>query len=124
MNSGIPHVNANTINFLYIQLKFAPLLIQQEEKDNQGSFFIEEDGIQLAEMDYSLSPPNTMVILHTEVDEVLKGRNIGNQLINHAVQYARIKNYKIIPLCPFVKSVFEKRPEEFKDVVKGKEVKE
>ncbi|CAN5887212.1 GNAT family N-acetyltransferase [soil metagenome] len=99
------------------------MLIQQEEKDNQGCFFIEEDGIQLAEMDYSLSPPNTMVILHTEVDEVLKGRKIGDQLINHAVQYALVKNYKIIPLCPFVKGVFEKRPEAFKDVVKEKEAK-
>lgn len=97
------------------------MLIQQNEKDNQGSFFIEEDGTQLAEMDYSISAPNTMVILHTEVDEVLKGRNIGNQLINHAVEYARVKNYKIIPICPFVRSVFEKNPEKFADVMKGKE---
>lgn len=94
------------------------MLIQHTEKDNQGSFFIEEDNIILAEMDYSLSQTNTMIILHTEVDEVLKGRNIGNQLLNRAVEYARVKQYKIIPLCPFVKSVFEKRPDEFKDVVK------
>jgi len=94
------------------------LLIQHTEKDNQGSFFIEEDNIILAEMDYSLSQTNTMIILHTEVDEALKGRNIGNQLLTRAVEYARVKQYKIIPLCPFVKSVFEKRPDEFKDVVK------
>ena len=94
------------------------MLIQHTEKDNQGSFFIEEDNIILAEMDYSLSQTNTMIILHTEVDEALKGRNIGNQLLTRAVEYARVKQYKIIPLCPFVKSVFEKRPDEFKDVVK------
>lgn len=94
------------------------MLIQQIEKQNQGIFYIEEDGDQLAEMDYSLSPPDTMVILHTEVDEALKGRNIGNQLLNHAVEYARVKKYKIIPLCPFVKKMFEKKPEEFEDVIK------
>jgi len=94
------------------------LLIQHIEKDRQGSFFIEEEDIQLAEMDYSLSPPDTMIILHTEVDEALKGRSIGKKLLEHAVEYARVKNYKIIPLCPYVKSVFEKDPGIYKDVVK------
>ena len=86
--------------------------------DHKRFFFIEEDGISLAEMDYSVSLPDTMVILHTEVDESLKGRNIGNQLLDRAVEFAREKNYKIIPICPFAKSVFEKRHEEFEDVLK------
>ena len=86
--------------------------------DHKGFFFIEEDGISLAEMDYSVSLPDTMVILHTEVDESLKGRNIGNQLLDRAVEFAREKNYKIIQICPFAKSVFEKRHEEFEVVLK------
>ena len=94
------------------------MLVQQKERDNKGFFFIEEEEIQLAEMDYSLSQPDIMVILHTEVDESLKGKNIGNQLLDHAVKYAREKNFKIIAICPFAKSVFEKRHEEFKDVLK------
>lgn len=94
------------------------MLIQHKEIEGKGFFYIEEDNNHLAEMDYSISKPDTMVILHTEVDEILKGRNIGNQLLNHAVEYARVKNYKIIPICPFVKTMFEKRPEEFADVRK------
>ena len=94
------------------------MLIQQKERDNKGFFFVEEEEIQLAEMDYSLSQPDIMVILHTEVDESLRGKNIGNQLLNHAVKYARDKNFKIIAICPFAKSVFENRQEEFKDVLK------
>ena len=94
------------------------MLVQQKERDNKGFFFIEEEDIQLAEMDYSLSQPDIMVILHTEVDESLRGKNIGNQLLNSAVQYAREKNFKIIAICPFAKSVFEKRQEEFEDVLK------
>ena len=109
------------MDFYVHSIKISSLLIQHSEKDTQGAFFIEEDDMVLAEMDYSFSKPDTMIILHTEVDAVLKGRNIGKQLINHAVEYARVKNYKIIPLCPFVKSVFEKDPETYKDVVKGKE---
>ena len=99
--------------------KINPVLIQHKEIDGKGFFYIEEEGTNLAEMDYSISKPDTMVILHTEVDEILKGRNIGSQLLHHAAEYARVKNYRIIPLCPFVKAMFEKKPEEFADVRKS-----
>ena len=95
------------------------MLIQQKEKDHNGSFFVEEGGEQLAEMTYSLSGKDTMIIDHTEVDESLKGKNIGNQLLNHAVEYARSQHLKILPICPFARAVFEKRHEEFKDVLKS-----
>lgn len=94
------------------------MLIQHKEKDQRGSFFVEEDGQQLAEMTYSLPRENTMIIEHTEVDDVLKGKNVGNQLLNQAVEFARTNNFKIIPLCPFANAVFKKRHEEFKDVLK------
>jgi len=94
------------------------MLIQHTEKGHKGSFFIEEDGKQLAEMTYSLPGDNIMIIEHTEVDDVLRGKNIGNQLLNNAVEFARSGNFKIIPLCPFANAVFKKRHEEFKDVLK------
>lgn len=94
------------------------MLIQHKENGSNGSFFVEEEEKQLAEMTYSLSGSDTMIIDHTEVDEVLKGKGVGNQLLNQAVAFAREKNLKIFPLCPFARSVFKKRHEEFKDVLK------
>ena len=94
------------------------MLIQHKEEGHNGSFFVEEDEKQLAEMTYSLSGQDTMIIDHTEVDEVLNGKNVGNQLLNQAVEYARTNNLKIFPLCPFASAVFKKRHEEFKDVLK------
>ena len=94
------------------------MLIQQKENEKNGSFYIEEDEKQLAEMTYSLSGDNTMIIDHTEVDDSLRGKNVGNQLLNRAVEYARTNNLKIFPICPFARKVFEKRHEEFKDVLK------
>ena len=94
------------------------MLIQQKEEGHNGSFFVEEAEKQLAEMTYSLSGEDSMIIDHTEVDEVLKGQNVGNQLLNRAVEYARENNLKIFPLCPFARAVFKKRHEEFKDVLK------
>jgi hypothetical protein len=95
------------------------MLIQQREAGGNGSFFVEEDEIQLAEMTYSLSGKDVMIIDHTEVDESLKGKNVGTQLLMNAVEYARENNLKILPFCPFAKAVFEKRHEEFKDVLKS-----
>jgi predicted GNAT family acetyltransferase len=37
-------------------------------------------------------------------------------MVTKAVEYARENNIKLIPLCPFSKSVFDKVPE-FKDVL-------
>ena len=82
-------------------------------------FFVEMDGNILAEMVYSMPSPDKMIIEHTEVSEELKGKNVGNQLVHTAVEYARTKNIKIIPLCPFAKSVFDRKKEEFKDVLKA-----
>ncbi|MGV3527380.1 MAG: GNAT family N-acetyltransferase [Flavisolibacter sp.] len=92
------------------------MIIQQKQKENHGLFFIEEEGDVLAEMVYSMRQPNEMIIEHTEVDEQLRGKNVGFQLVNHAVEYARRHNYKITPVCLFAKSVFDKKPD-FADVL-------
>ncbi|MFT3908199.1 MAG: GNAT family N-acetyltransferase [Ferruginibacter sp.] len=92
------------------------MLIQNEITATRGIFFIEVENEKLAALYFSLSP-GIMTINHTEVDEKLAGKNIGLQLVNHAVDYARTNNLKIIPLCPFAKKVFDKRPDEYQDVL-------
>lgn len=89
--------------------------IQREETETKGTFFIEEGGKRQAEMVYSKAGPARIIIEHTEVSEVLKGKNVGKQLVAAAVEYARKNNLKIIPLCPFTLSVF-KRVKEYEDV--------
>lgn len=92
------------------------MLIQNSETGNKGVFFVEEENERLAEMDYSISG-EVLTIHHTEVNEQLKGKNVGYQLVNHAAELARARHLRILPLCPFAKAVFDKRKEEYKDVV-------
>jgi uncharacterized protein len=87
------------------------MLIEQSEHNGKGKFYVEQDGQQLAEIEYSMPAKDKMIIHHTEVDDVLRGKNVGLQLVNRAVEYARTNNIKIIPLCPFAKSVFDRKPE-------------
>ncbi|MEP7238490.1 MAG: GNAT family N-acetyltransferase [Ferruginibacter sp.] len=94
------------------------MLIQQKQEGSKGSFYVGGDEKILAEMTYSMTGSDLMIIDHTEVADELRGRNVGYQLVNAAVEYARAGNIKIIPLCPFARSVFVKKQVEFADVLR------
>jgi predicted GNAT family acetyltransferase len=89
--------------------------IKHQLEGNKGLFYIEQDGQKVAEMYYTQASEKRMIISHTEVSDVLRGKGAGLQLVRNAVEHARKNNMKIFPLCPFTRSVFEKKPE-FADV--------
>ncbi len=82
--------------------------IQHTDDSKKGMFFVEDAGKIIAQMTYVWAGDTKIIIDHTEVDEQLKGKNMGKQLLEKAVAFARTKNLKIMPLCPFAKSVFDK----------------
>lgn len=95
--------------------------VKQKDNDEKGMFFIQSDndgskGETLAEMTYVWEGKDKIIINHTEVDPSLKGKGAGKLLVSNAVEFARLKNIKIVPVCPFAKSVFDKTPE-FSDVL-------
>ncbi len=92
--------------------------IKQEQNESKGVFYVEQEGKRLAELEYSMSNNNLLIINHTEVDEILKGKNIGKQLVNATAAFARAHQYKIFPLCPFANAVMKKRKAEFADVLR------
>ncbi|MFZ5972891.1 MAG: GNAT family N-acetyltransferase [Bacteroidota bacterium] len=85
--------------------------IQHSESGNKGKFFVEENGEVLAEMTYSKAGDMRIIIDHTEVSDKLRGTGAGKQLVAAAVNHARAHQLKIMPLCPFANSVFNKTPE-------------
>lgn len=90
--------------------------IQTQFKEDEGLFFMEENGEKLAKMHLRKRGNDRIIIEHTEVSEKLKGQGAGKRLVDHAVNYARQNHLKIVPLCPFAKSVFEKI-DAYKDVL-------
>lgn len=91
--------------------------IQHELNGHKGSFYIEKDGARAAEMTYTMAGEDSFIIDHTEVGETLRGTGAGLKLVMAAVEHARQHHLKIIPLCPFAKSVFDKK-EDIRDVLK------
>lgn len=67
-------------------------------------------------MTYVWAGDSRIIIDHTEVDDSLRGKNVGKQMVSAAVDYARSKSISILPLCPFANSVF-KKVKEFQDVL-------
>lgn len=93
------------------------MLIQHQQSGEGGRFFLSKGEDTLAEMTYVRSNPHTLVIDHTEVAEELRGQNVGYELVDAAVEYARAEKLKIIPVCVFAAAVFQKK-KEYGDVLK------
>lgn len=92
------------------------MLIRHKQTGSKGAFFVANEETILAEMIYTMPSNDKMIIEHTKISDELRGQNVGFQLVNTAVEYARAHHIKIIPLCPFANSVFQKKPD-FADVL-------
>jgi uncharacterized protein len=85
-------------------------VVRKEHSPHKGAWLIERDGRILAELSYTTA--GSIVILdHTDVSDALRGKGAGKQLVEAAVQWARGAHVKLMPLCPFAKSVFDKNPQ-------------
>ena len=63
-----------------------------------------------AEMTYSVAGPQMIIIDHTEVGEDYRGQGIGRRVLDALVEKARKEEFKIMPLCPYARSEFQKDP--------------
>ena len=79
------------------------------EPDNTRSAAYDDDTI-IGECSYSKSE-KIWIIDHTEVDENYGGQGIAGQLVAEVVEQAREHQVKIMPLCPFAKKEFSRKPE-------------
>ena len=85
--------------------------ILHEDNGKKGRFYIDREGKNLAEISYVWAGDDKLIIDHTFVDEELKGQSIGLKLVVKVVEMAREQKVGIIPLCPFAKSVMDKKVE-------------
>ena len=57
--------------------------------------------------EYTL-PAGKMMFTHTEVPEAHEGKGIGKMLIRFALDAARERGLKVIPICPFFAAYMQK----------------
>ena len=85
--------------------------VEQFNRESKGHFTATEDGKEAGRMTYSWAGPGKFIIDHTEVNPDFSGKGVGKILVMAAVEYARANNFRILPLCPFAKSVFDRNPD-------------
>lgn len=81
--------------------------IEHEENSPKGRFVIYDNDEFAGEMTYSWAGEEFFIIDHTLVEEKFGGKGYGKQLVMSAVEFAREKNVKILPLCTYAKRVFD-----------------
>lgn len=83
----------------------------REEKTGSGGRYVATLEGHEAEMTYSRTSAELIIIDHTGVPDALRGKGVGQALALHAVEEARKGRWKIIPLCPFFKAQTARHPE-------------
>ena len=92
------------------------LSIEHEEGASKGRYVLAVDG-HYAEMTYSRAGEHLTIIDHTHVPDALRGRRMGEKLVQRAVEDARAGGKSILPLCPFAKAQIQRHPE-WQDVLR------
>lgn len=92
--------------------------VQHEETGRGGRFVIGAADRIDAEMTYSRSNPQLIIIDHTFVDPSRRGQGLGQMLLGELIAWVRGAGIKVIPLCPFAKAQFEKEAG-YRDVLAG-----
>ncbi len=90
--------------------------IKHFDSGTKGFFEAFDGDKEAGRMSYTFAGNSKMIIDHTEVSDAYRGQNIGKRILMEVVRYTRENKIKIIPLCPFAKSVFD-RTESIRDVL-------
>lgn len=90
--------------------------LKNDYNEKNGIFYLEENGKREAEMTYVFAGLTKFIIDHTEVFQGNEGKGLGKQLVKAAVVFAREKQMKIAPVCPYAKSVMQKT-QDYADVL-------
>ncbi|WP_185140487.1 GNAT family N-acetyltransferase [Chryseobacterium sp. 6424] len=77
----------------------------------KGSFDLYYEGTKAGNMTYTSAGKDKIIIDHTEVSPEYGGKGLAKELVFAGAAYARENGKKIIPLCTYAKSTFEKHRE-------------
>ena len=65
---------------------------------------------QLSKLDY-MQDGNTMVMTHVGVHPEHRGQGVAGRLTQVALDYAREKSFRVIPMCPYIATYIRRNPQ-------------
>ena len=92
-----------------------PIDIAHSEAHGRGAFTVTRDGARLAAMEYVRDAPDHVTVVHTEVDDALRGQGIASQLLDATVAWARTTGTRLGATCSYAAAQLAEDPS-FRDV--------
>jgi len=84
--------------------------IEISDAPDRGRYELSVDGQVVGFTEYH-TRPGLIAFVHTEIDESVQGRGLGDALIRFALEDARNRDLAVLPFCPFVKAFIESHRE-------------
>jgi uncharacterized protein len=69
------------------------------------------DGELAGILEYQVSR-GRIALIHTEVLPMHEGRGVGSALVSFALDDARRRGLRVVPICPYVQSYLKRHPED------------
>jgi uncharacterized protein len=86
------------------------MTIEVRDDPDESRYEAALDGRPVGFAYYDLRP-GLVVFTHTEVEPEAEGHGVASTLIQFALDDARGRGLKIVPLCPFVRAFLKRHPE-------------
>lgn len=83
---------------------------------NEKIWLEDENGKEIAYVEFPEKEENIVDIQHTVVDDSLRGKGIAGELMKNIAEYLKKNNKKAIPSCSYAKKWFSSN-EDYKDLI-------
>jgi uncharacterized protein len=91
--------------------------IEKQTAGRRGRYVARIDGVEgEAELVFTVRGPSLISADHTESPTSMRGTGVAMALVEHMIADARANQFKIIPICPYVRAQYKKHPE-WRDVM-------
>ena len=94
--------------------------IINDEKDSRF-YIINDQDTEIAELIYSINTvEKTLKLSSTWVEEEYRNQNLATTLTEKFIEFAKLNNLKIIPICSFGKAYFKRYHNKYQDIMYSK----
>jgi predicted GNAT family acetyltransferase len=101
---------ANTVETgIRIATPYATDIGDVSDNTTQSRFELKVDG-HVAFLEYARTP-NTLTVVHTEVPVEIRGRHVGDRLVEAAVAIGRSEGRRLVVVCPFARAYLHRHRE-------------
>lgn len=95
-----------------------PLEFQMAEEAGRGTLTAMSGDRRAGVLAFSRLSDDTLLVEHVQTFPGFQGQGVGQRIVEEGIAWARANAHKLMPLCPFARTIFDRHPE-YADVRHG-----